>query len=255
MTPAEPIREEELHAFIDGELSSDRACDVAAALQADPALAARAAAFAADTAALAAAYRPLAQQPLPAAWIARIEQATARTSVTPVGHHRNSHRARWAIGLAASLVLVVGSATLLYERNRPDRSILAMAEAARLEQSQALSRLTGAALVEAPSRDAALTHAVGLPLRAPDLMKLGWQLVEIDLYAKAAALRYRTAKGGALTMFVRRSSGTPRFDLLEKGRIRVCIWQDDVVAAVMMGEMSAGQMMRVAGTAYASLDL
>jgi len=35
----------------------------------------------------------------------------------------------------------------------------------------------------------------------------------------------------------------------------VCLWQDEVVGAVMMGEMSAGQMMRVAGAAYAALNL
>ena len=115
--------------------------------------------------------------------------------------------------------------------------------------------MTGAALADAPSRDAVLAHAVGLSLRAPDLAPLGWQLVELDTYAQAAALRYRAANGGSLTVYVRRSTGAPRFDLLKAGGVRVCIWQDEVVGAVMMGEMSAGQMMRVAGAAYAALSL
>lgn len=251
MRSEEPIREEELHAFIDGELSSDRSSLVAAALQADPVLAARVAAFAADKAALAAAYRPVAQQPVPATWIARIQRATAARPV----RHRMSPRTRWAVGLAASLVLTVGGATVLYQINRPERSILAQAEAARLEQRQALIRLTGAALADARSRDALLTHAVGLPLRTPDLAHLGWKLVEIDTYSNAAALRYRAENGDSVTMFVRRSTGKPQFDLLKTGKVRVCIWQDDVVGAVIMGAMSAGQMMRVAAAAYAALNL
>jgi len=58
-----------------------------------------------------------------------------------------------------------------------------------------------------------------------------------------------------LTLFVRRSDGVPRFELLKSGTLRTCIWQDEVVGAVMMGEMSAGQMMRVASAAYLALDL
>jgi anti-sigma factor RsiW len=253
----QPIREEELHAFIDGELPSDRVGVVAAALEAVPILAARVAAFAADKAALRAAYQWIGQEAVPAAWIARIQRAAA----TRPARRRISPRASWAVGLAASLVLLVGSATLLYQsnrpdqRNRPDGSILTQAEAARREQILAISRLTGAALADAPSRDAVLTHAVGLQVRAPDLARLGWKLVEIDTYAKAAALRYRTENGSTLTMFVRPSTGTPRFDLLKTGGLRVCVWQDEVIGAVMMGEMSAGQMMRVAGAAYAALDL
>ena len=113
MRSAQPIPEEDLHAFIDGELPSERADVVAAALEADPVLAARVAAFAADKAALSAEYRPVGEQAVPASWIARIEGATARLPV----RRRLSPRAGWAIGLAASLALVVGGSTLLYQSN------------------------------------------------------------------------------------------------------------------------------------------
>ncbi len=251
MKSAQPIREEELHAFIDGELPSDRAGMVAAAVEADPILAARVAAFAADKAALAAAYRPIGRQPVPASWIALIERAAA----APTRRRKGPPWVRWAVGLAACLVLALGGVALLEQQGPPEGSILAQAEAARQEQTLALRRLTGAALADVPTRDAELTHAVGLKLRAPDLARLGWNLVEIDLYAKAAALRYRAEGDRTLTLFVRPSTGAPRFDLFETGAVRVCLWQDEVVGAVMMGEMSAGQMMRVAGAAYAALNL
>jgi anti-sigma factor RsiW len=252
MTSAQPIREEELHAFIDGELPAGRAGMVAAALEADPILAARVAAFAADKAALAAAYRPIGRQPVPASWIALIDRAAA---APPARRRVPPPWARWAVGLAACLVLALLGVALLEQRVPPEGSILAQAEAARQERTLVVARLTGAALADVPSRDAELTHAVGLKLRAPDLARLGWNLVEIDIYAKAAALRYRAEGGRTLTLFVRPSTGTPRFDLFETGAVRVCLWQDEVVGAVMMGEMSAGQMMRVAGAAYAALNL
>jgi anti-sigma factor RsiW len=249
MTATDPVREEELHAFIDGELPVDRARTVAAALQADPSLAARVAAFEADKAALAAAFRPIAQQAVPAAWIARIERAASAPVRRSAGR-----RVLWAVALAACVVLVLGRAEQL-DRGPPDGPILAQAEAARQDRILAVTRLTGAALADAPSRDAMLADAVGLKLRAPDLARMGWRLEAIDIYAKAAALRYRTGSGGTLTLFVRPSAGAPRFDLLSSGSMRVCIWQDEVVGAVMMGDMSAGQMMRVAGAAYAALNL
>ncbi len=191
MTVAYPIREEELHAFIDGELPADRAGIVAAALEADPVLAARVAAFAADKASLAAAYGPIGQEAVPAAWVARIEWAAAARPAS----RRVSPRVRWAVALAACLLLVVGgSIALLHRSGPPEGSILAEAEAARQQRSVALTRLTGAALADAPSRDAALERAVGLKLRAPDLARLGWQLDAIDTYPKAAALRYRARR-------------------------------------------------------------
>jgi anti-sigma factor RsiW len=252
MTSAQPIREEDLHAFIDGELSADRAAMVAAALEADPILSARVAVFAADKAALAATFQPIGQQPVPASWIALIQRAAVATRTA---RRRLPLRARWAVGLAACLVLALGGVALLEQRGPAEGSILAQAEAARQERTPALARLTGAALADVPSRDAELTHAVGLKLRAPDLARLGWTLVEIDIYAKAAALRYRAEGDRTLTLFVHPSTGAPRFDLFETGAVRVCLWQDEVVGAVMMGEMSAGQMMRVAGAAYAALNL
>jgi anti-sigma factor RsiW len=127
---------------------------------------------------------------------------------------------------------------------------------AREESLPALTRVQGAALADAAARDALLVHAVGLKLRAPDLKRLGWRLAELDTYASGAALRYAAvADRRTLTLFVRRSAGTPRFDILKDGAVRICIWQDEVVGAVMMGDMTAGQMMRVASAAYVDLNL
>ena len=77
----------------------------------------------------------------------------------------------------------------------------------------------------------------------------------LELFGHAAQLRYVDGRHRLLTIFVRRSNGDVRFDLLRHGVIRICIWQDDVVSAVIMAPISAGEMMRIASSAYRDLNL
>jgi len=251
MTSAQPPSEEDLHAFIDGELPADRSASIEQALADDPHLAARVAAFQADKQALAALYAPLGRMPVPASWIARIDQAAAR----PPTRTTRARLAPWLTALAACIMLAILGTALLRPHGHAADPILAEAEAARADRLTPVQRLTEAAIADVPGRDAGLARAVGLKLRAPDLARLGWHLVRVDTYAGAAALRYRTDAGQALTLYIRRSTGEPRFDLLHHGRERICIWQDEVVSAVMMGDMTAGAMMRVASAAYLELNL
>ncbi len=240
------IGDDEISAFLDGELPPERAAAVAAALARDPAMASRFADFSADKASLAAAFGPVLDEPLPPAWTARIAAAAARRQPRP--------RVA-ALALAASLLAAFGLGRVWHAGPADDDRLLAQANAARRDEIAPAIRLAGPALADPAARDARLARAVGLTVRAPDLSRLGWRLAEIDTYAAAAALRYRAADGHMLTLFVHRSDGTPRFDILKTGTVRVCIWQDEVVGAVMMGEMSAGQMMRVASAAYVALNL
>jgi anti-sigma factor RsiW len=251
--PAE-ISEEDLSAFIDGELDARRAREVEHALLASPALAARAAALETDKRQLSGLYANVAQAAIPDSWRLRIEQATQ--PVSPPRRHLNlpTPRRRTAVALAlAACLALLALATLL--RPAPADPILAEADAARLDETPPVARLTGAALTDAPARDQILRGAVGLAVRAPDLSSQHFHLVELETYVHAATLRYRSDSGVSLTVYVRPSAGPPRFDLLRQGHIRTCIWQDEVVGAVMMGDMSAGQMGRVASAAYLALNL
>jgi hypothetical protein len=44
-------------------------------------------------------------------------------------------------------------------------------------------------------------------------------------------------------------------DLVERDGMRICIWQDEVLSTVMLGEMSAGEMARIASLAYSGLAI
>jgi anti-sigma factor RsiW len=252
------VSQEEISAFIDDELPAGRRAEVAAALAADPVLAARAAAYRRDQASFAAALAPVAAAPLPAAWLARIEAAVQAGAprAAPAWRGRLRHRRMapvWAI--AACVTLLLGGGVLWGLWPAGADTILREADAARRGTRGAVAMYDGDALPAAAARDAMLRQATGLAVRAPDLSRLGWQLAGLETYRGAAELRYRNVHGAALTLYVRRSAGTPRFDLLRRGTLRVCVWQDDVVGAVIMGDMAAGEMMRVAGLAYADLNL
>ena len=64
---------------------------------------------------------------------------------------------------------------------------------------------------------------------------------------------YRNAADQVFTLYLRPSGGTEAFDLMKRGDLRICLWQDDVLATVMMGDMSAAEMLRVASLAYNGL--
>lgn len=243
MSGERQVSEVELHAFLDGELPAARQEEVQAALARDPALAEKLALYALDKAALVAAFAPAAQAELPAAWLARIERAAPPRP-----------RAARRLALAASLALALG-ATLYAGLHQAPPSILQQAEAARAGRLAALGA-SPAVLPPPGARDALLRSALRLPVRVPDLARFGYRLVAMELYGgPSAGLRYRRGDGRELDVFLRRSDGHARFDLLREGRERICLWQDDVVGAVLSGEMSAGEMMRLASLAYATLNL
>jgi anti-sigma factor RsiW len=97
-------------------------------------------------------------------------------------------------------------------------------------------------------------------LKVPDMSKLGYQLAAIRVYSdvpggKAVELRYRGGEDHVFTLYLRHPTSPARVDLLQRDNLRICIWQDEVIGTVMLGEMSAGEMARAASAAYAGLNL
>jgi anti-sigma factor RsiW len=246
-----PIGEQDLHAFIDGELDPARRAAVQEAMAHDPAMAGRIAAFRADKQRLAALYGPVAERPLPAAWLRSIEAASRPRPWRRVA-------ARWrSLAAAAVLLAAIGATAALLAPSRD--TILAEAAAAHDGTLRTRQILAGAALPPASVGNRLLQATLGLPVRTPDLTRFGFRLAAIDVFQPptrpAVGLVYRDAGQRELTIYLRRSAGEARFDLLRRGRLRVCIWQDDVLGAVMTADMTAGEMMRVASRAYVELNL
>ena len=253
------INKEELHAFIDGELDPIRAAEFTKRVASDPALAARVAAFRSDKQQLDQIYGSLSDLPLPPEWLQLIRDTLAprRPSFSSVVFSR-----RGVVAMAASLLLIlITNLWFVYERFiiTNEDAVIAEAFAARQESTRPEQSL-GVASAAPEERDLALTMALSMMLKVPDLSKQGYRLANIRVYSgvpggKAAELVYRDAQNRLFTLYLRHPSSPPRVDLVERDGVRVCIWQDDVLSTVMLGEMSAGEMARIASLAYSGLTL
>jgi anti-sigma factor RsiW len=250
---SEPLRipDEQLHALIDGELSAQECAELETAVAADPYLSQRVAHFRADKARLAQIYGPVAEMPLPEHWIRMIEREPRR--------EKRLFSIEAIAGIAAAFMLVIGG-TLAYRQSVPhEEPIVEEALAARNDVLSPRKVIT----VDAPAQDSTaartLASALAMPVSVPDLKRMGYSLVGVRVYgsapqAKGVELLYRHTDNRIFALYLRRPSGPPRFDQYRQGKLRVCIWQDDVLGAVMTGEMSAAEMQRLASLAYTGLE-
>jgi anti-sigma factor RsiW len=242
------VSEIDLHAFIDGELPPERAAAVEAAVARDPFLAARVRGFRADKLALVAAYGPLADAPVPA-WLLQ----AARGSSRPASKRWVRHLALvGAAALAASLLLTL---TPRAPRDAAIEQALAARENARTPSRE----LDGRDLASIEAADQAMSHMLGNSTRVPDLRRAGFKLVSAEFYGRtrsdAVQLRYEDAERRLFTVFLRPSAGPDGFEVTERGPVRICVWQNADITAVMTGEMSTPELFRLASLAYSSLGL
>lgn len=252
------IADEELHAFIDGEVGAARAAEIAQAVESDSTLTRKVLAYRADKLRLERAYASMPGDPIPQSWLDRIDEH-ARHQRTPLRFRRIPEQL-----LAAAAVILVVLFSWAIANNIPgaasDEQIIREALAARDQSARPEEVIAAASLPTTQRRDAMLSTALAMKARVPDLAKLGYRFDGARLYpglagGKAVELDYHNADNQAFTVYLRRPSSPPRVDILERGNVRICIWQDDVIGAVMAGRMTAGEMARLAALAYSGLYL
>ncbi len=243
------IAEEELHAFIDGELDQARRDAIERILREDAALAERVAKYRKDNERLVSIYAPLLDRPLPRSWEVRIRQG--RMGLPPL-------QGLAAItAIAASILLVIGGVWLASGVSPPQtRSLVGEALAARSGDLRPEAIISSG--VDVFSAGHAVSTALAMKAKAPVLTRFGYHLsavksFETDSRHRSVELVYANAGGHVLTLYVSRSVGAPRFDQFESDGLRICIWQDDVVGMVISGHLSAAEMQRLATLAYEGL--
>jgi anti-sigma factor RsiW len=238
------VTELDLHAYIDGELSPERAAAVEAAMAGDPALAERVRDFQADRQALVDTYRRLADAPVPAALLKAASTPPRRRRPRIIGCAFAA-----AAALAACLVLV------LMPRAPRDPAI-EQAMTARDNARIPSQELKGHDLASVDAAAKAMSDMLGNSMRVPDLSRAGFALVSTDIYgSEAVQLRYEDARQRLFTVFLRPSAGPDAFEVTERGPVRICVWQNADLTAVMTGEMSTPELFRLASLTYSSLGL
>ncbi len=248
-----PVTEDELHAFVDGELPEDRRDAVEAWLATHPEDAARVDAWRAQMQAIRMRYGDVGVEPVP-----------ARLKLDRLNHAQRS----WpAIAAAAAFAafLVGGIGGWIARGN----SAAAPNEFERLT-AEALDAYKLYVVevrhpVEVPATEADhlvqwLSKRVGYELHAPDLQRVGLTLVGGRLLpapagAAAAFFMYESASGERFTIYCARSK-TPNtamhYDAREK--TSAFYWADDNIAYVVSGEAARPRLWTVAIAAYEQID-
>jgi anti-sigma factor RsiW len=249
MTRQTELRDEDMHAFIDGELDDAGRAKVEAAIADDLALAGMVASYRTDMARIAAVYGDGLKDPLPRRWIAMIENDMRRPQWRSMGVA--------AMALAASVLLVFGLTISFRQSAAPvPGDIVADALAARANEVGPQTIISVRSPADAQLQNVAMAKALATRVMAPNLSRMGYQLIAIETYdspSLAFELVYRDRKARVFTLYLRRSSGAPRIDQFAEKGLRICVWQDDVVGMVMAGQMSTAEMQHLAIRAYDGL--
>ena len=241
------IGDEEMHAFIDGELAPARLKDVEKAITSDAVLAERIAAFQANKAQLSGALEALLYRPLPKRWVKIIDNYEPDK---PVVWSRDGF-----LAIAAALVIAVTTWVAYWNSVPHEEAIIEEALSARTDLGKATISPTSTS-----EANNIISSALRAHLKAPDLSRMDYALAGIRVYThvpggSAVELLYRHSDGRVFALYVRHPSSAARFDQFKDGDLRVCIWQDEELGAVMTGRMSAAEMQRLASLAYSGLVL
>lgn len=240
----ERISDEQLSAWLDGELPATAAAQVEAWLAEHPEDAARVQRWAADRDALRSIFGPVAAEPVPAAL-----QAAARRRTWP-------ELPRWAMAAAAAGLLLAGGLAgggLVWQQQQREMRQLRLAAAATSGwlQRAALAHSVYSAEPRHPVEVRAqedhlarwLTRRVEVPVRLYDLRALGFELLGGRLLpdgdGRSAQLMYQDAQGLRVTVYLRKpepgSEGAFRFE--QRGPLGLLHWVERDCGYALVGPL------------------
>ncbi|MBV9236310.1 MAG: anti-sigma factor [Xanthobacteraceae bacterium] len=249
----QPVTEEDLHAYVDGELAPERREAVEAWLAAHPDDTARVGAWRAQAESIRSRYGALASESVPARFdVARLSRRT------------------WpwkSIAAAAAVAFLIGGSAGWFGRDMWSEQ----ASASPFQQFTAeavdaynLYVVEVRHPVEVPASDADhlvqwLSKRVGYQLRAPDLEKLGLKLVGGRLLpgptGPAAFFMYEGPSGDRYTIYCARSNAPDtalRYN--DIGKATAVYWADNDIAYVVSGKGDRTKVNDVATAAYDQID-
>jgi anti-sigma factor RsiW len=247
-----PVSEEELHAYVDGELAQDRKVAVEAWLANHPEDMTRVNAWRSLADAIRTRFGPVATEPVP-----------ARLSLRQIEHAGRSWRVMAAAAVAAAFV--VGGLAGWMARTFVAPSPPAPTFTADAFDAYKLYVVEVRHPVEVPGSEEAhlvqwLSKRVGYALRIPNLQGVGLKLVGGRLLpgpsgGAAAFFMYESGTGERFTLYSTRAN-VPDTALRynSDGPVGALYWSDRDIAYVVSGEAPQDRLHKVAETAYAQLE-
>jgi len=248
-----PVTEDELHAYVDGELPHDRRAAVEAWLAGRPDDAARVASWRLQADAIRARYGDVATQPVP-----------AKFNLDRMSYASRPWKMAAAAAVIAAFFLGGFAGWMLRDTNGDGPGIVQQLTAQALDAHKVYA-VEVRHPVEVAASDAEhlqqwLSKRVGYPLRAPNLEAQGLHLVGGRLLptpagAAAAFFMYENASGERFTFYCTRAAApntAMHYNAADKAG--AIYWVDDNIAYVISGASERKQLWQVARAAYDQLE-
>ena len=244
----DPVREDDLHAYVDGALSVARRLEVEAWLAAHPADAARVRAWAGQNQALHAAFDGVLNEPVP---IDLVRSARRRPARMPF-----FRAVAAALALAASGLVGYGIGL----RADPPASPLHFARDAAIAHAVFSPEVRHPVEVDAAHAGHLvnwLYKRVGTQLRAPDFSALGFELLGGRLLSgesgPVAQFMYQDRLERRVTLYVRRAATNNRetaFRHAAENGVEVFYWIDRDFGYALSGQIARQDIRKLADAAY-----
>jgi anti-sigma factor RsiW len=251
-----PVTEEELHAFVDGELPADRTQAVDAWLAAHPDQAALVSAWRAQADNIRARYGAIANEPVPAALM--LDQILKRS--------RASGRSWSAMAAAAAIAAFIAGGAAGWFAHGASAAALSGFDTFTADALDAY-RLYVVEVrhpVEVPGSEQPhltqwLSKRLGAELRIPDLQVIGLKLVGGRLLpgptGAAAFYMYEGPSGERFTIYCAKAKAAETALRYKSGETSAAFyWVDDKVAYVVSGPADRDQLEKVTKSVYEQVD-
>lgn len=248
MSTLRPITEDDLHAYVDAQLASDRSAEVETYLAHHPEVAARIEGYRRQRDLLRTTLDPIAEEPLPARLAVRRLAEDARRPWS----------GRWRNIAATAAMLVFGGLggwTLHGELSPPARGVGALAREAA--SSYRVYATDSVRPVELPAEERLqlvrwLSQRIGAPVSAPDLEAAGYGFVGGRLVATphgpAAFFLYEDGEGRRLGVLTRPMEVEKDARMIEHDEFGVAgvAWADDGIGYSVVAEHAPAALRPVA---------
>lgn len=250
------MREEDLHAYVDGQLDAARRAEVENWLAANPAEQARMEELQKQNAMLHALFDPVLKEPVP---LAMQRKAPSRWK-TPW----RMPQLRYAA--AVGWMVLGGAIGWAMHGKDAAKSLAPLALAQQAAVAHAVYTPEVLHPVEVGAAQEAhllkwLSKRLGADVKAPQLGAVGYELVGGRLLPSnsgpAAQFMYQDARGQRLTLYVRTDAQEQRetaFRYAQEGKVGVFYWLDGSLGYALSGEMERQQLLRVAEAVYHGLN-
>jgi anti-sigma factor RsiW len=274
------ITEDDLHAYLDGQLSAERRGEVEAYLAAHPEEKLRVDAYKAQNDALRQLFNPVVDEAVPASLLVLAEQPQAvKSNAIPQGDflrgavhtQKQPFLSRWSVQrIAAGLVIAVLSGAAGWLGHAQYQTTERTAQVTPLPRQAAVAHVVYSPDVRRPVEVTAdqedqlvkwLSKRLGTPVSPPKLGALGYELIGGRLLpgntGPVAQFMYHDSSGQRLTLYVSTENASNRdtaFRFAKEGPVNVFYWVDGKFGYALSAGIDKKELARVATAVYDQLD-